>query len=682
MVGALIVYKKELRETLRDRRTLIVMVLLPLVIYPVMAAIASQLIISHQVKRLAARSKVIVLGGNQDVQPLLAALRAPDLKVDPIHQTGQLPESPERLLAGAADALVVVERQPAGARWKISVHVDSTRDRSLLAAERVDKAVAALTAAEVDRRLVERGLGRELIEPVQATTIDVASRAKLGRAEAGKALPFVVVVMVLMGSFYPAIDIAAGEKERGTLEALLATPLPRRSIVFGKYLAVATISFLTGLLNILFVGVTILWVARSAVAARGGSFGAGDLLAAMPWGAVALGVVAVACAAALFSGLMIAIASLARNFKEAQNYLAPVHFVATVPAMTAFLPGTGLDYGMALIPVANVTLLLKDVITGTLAAGPALLALVATALFAAGGLFLATRVYESERLLFAAESSGLRSLRDTVVAFFRGAPRRPAPAPRPPPESGARPTISPAEAVALFGVVVVLFLFFAFDFQRLGVWGLAVSQLVLIAGPVLFYVRLKRAPLAGALALRPPPPRFMLAAFLIGASAWYVNMGVGALQERIAPAPTELTEGFTQILTPFQHRPLLALFTFAFIPAFSEELLCRAVLTRSFRPALGAAGAVVLSAIFFAAFHASPYRFVPQFLLGLSLGAVTLASRSVIPAMLIHFLHNAGLLFAGGVVLQMNHWAVMPLAVCVLIVGHAMLVQPSRQLRE
>ena len=348
MRGAFTVYKKELRETLRDRRTLIVMVLLPLVIYPVMAVVASQMVISHQVKRMASRSQVVVRGTPGDVRPFIEALRAPELRVDPIHQTGQTPEPPERLLAGAVDALVAVEREPVGGSWKISVHVDSTRDQSLLAAQRIDKAVAALTTAEIDRRLAQRGLSREVIEPVQATTIDVASRAKLGRAEAGKALPFVIVVMVLMGSFYPAIDIAAGEKERGTLEALLSTPLPRRSIVFGKYLAVATISFLTGLLNILFVGITILWVARSAVAARGGSFGVGDLLAAIPWGAVALGIVALACAAALFSGIMIAIASLARNFKEAQNYLAPVHFVATVPAMTAFLPGTGLDYGTAM----------------------------------------------------------------------------------------------------------------------------------------------------------------------------------------------------------------------------------------------------------------------------------------------------------------------------------------------
>jgi sodium transport system permease protein len=243
---------------------------------------------------------------------------------------------------------------------------------------------------------------------------------------------------------------------------------------------------------------------------------------------------------------------------------------------------------------------------------------------------------------------------------------------------GGKPLINSAEAIALFGVVVVAFLFFSFEFQRLGVWGFTASQLVLIAGPVVVYTRIKRLPLADALGLRAPPPRLLLAAFLIGSVAWYVNLGVGAIQERIAPAPAELTEGFSEILAPFESRPLLALFTFAMVPAFSEELLCRGVLTRSFRSTLGAAGAVIVSALFFAAFHASPYRFVPQFLLGCSLGAITLASRSVIPAMIVHCLHNAGLLFAGEAVLRLDSRIVAPLAIFVLVVGHAMFVSPRR----
>lgn len=660
------VYAKELRETLRDRRTLFVMVLLPLVMYPISAIVAVEWFISHEAGRQAKRSRVVVGGAAEEAGALVEALRAPETRLEVVVVPNLVVDRGRgtAALAGAgADAIVeppegfaaaLREGRPAAVR----VYFDASSDVSKLAQHRIVGALEGLAQAERARRLARHGLEPSFLEPVPLEPVNLATRAKVGRTELAKVLPFVLVLMLLMGSFYPAIDLTAGEKERGTLEPLFATPVSRQAIVAGKFLTVATVSALTGVLNVTCMAAAGLWIARSAADAAGHGLPLGSLARALPWGAIGLGLLALAIATLLFSALMMAVAALARNFKEAQNFLTPVYLVASLPAMSAWLPGTSLGYAEALIPIANVTLLLKDAISGALAPGPAAAALAATAVYAALSMAAASRIYESERLLFAPEEARGAG-RSFLMAFLRGGRAGGGEGGRAGVGAGAgagenphflRPSpLEPGEAMAVFAIAAMLLIVFGPTLQRRGLGGMAAAQVLLIGLPAVVAARALTGSAIAALGVRLPPARQLVGAALIGASAWYVIVAIILpVQQWILPIPKELVREIERAAMPAGASLVAVLLGTAVAPAICEELLCRGALTRGLRGALGPTGAVLVSAGLFGLLHFSVHRFLPTFAIGLVLGAVTLVTRSVVASMVVHALHNAALILLSG----------------------------------
>ncbi len=695
-----IVYRKELRETLRDRRTLAVMILLPLVLYPVMSVLAAEWFISHEMSRQARQSKVTVAGeGAHLLEPALIKATAPARTG--AAGDGEAAEAPALMQVTRVDNLTIDRKQggrvlaelgtdaivfvgapaPGVAESERSLPVeivyDPTSDASSLAEERISDALEHWADAEVARRLEDEKLAPGFVRPIELARASLASRGKVGRTEIAKTIPFMIVLMVLMGAFYPAIDLTAGEKERGTLEPLLATPAPRRTVMAGKLLTVATISALTGLLNLLCMAGAALWIARSAARSQHVSLPFGQLFSSAPWGAIGLSLVALAAATLLFSGLMMAVASLARGFKEAQSLLTPVYLVATMPAMVSLMPGTELSYGAALVPIANVALLLKGAIAGSLAIGPTLVALAASAGWAFAALALAARIYDSERLLFAPEEApGLaRGWRAWL----------PARAPRTASSTAgaaARP-LEAGEALALFAFCALFLMVIGSELQTMGFAGISASLWVCLAAPVLMFVRWRTGDVVGTLGLARPSGRHLAGAAMIGASGWIVlATAILPIQEALFPTPPELQKAMEGLVGP--DAPLLVtLFAIAITPAICEELLCRGVLARALVAPLGRGGAVVVSAILFAGLHLSAYRFVPTFLLGVVLATVALRTRSLWTSMIVHAFNNgAVVLLSVPAALPVMHWTeqnawIGAPAGAVLLGGFALILRPT-----
>jgi len=249
-----LVFRKELRETLRDWRTLTVMVLLPLALYPALGVGVSQFV-GVEIKRRAAHvSKVALVG---EAWPELAERLRAERKL----QRSELPSRasvPSAIKKGDVDAAIVLRRAPApddveqpGRRpaslpasrptapsWSASappklvveLYYDQTRPASRQAKKRVRRVLRKLARDIVDRRLARRGLTRLLIEPIDIESSGVATRRQVSSHTLRAVLPMLVILMVLLGAFYPAIDLTAGEKERGTLETLLTSPAPRRQL--------------------------------------------------------------------------------------------------------------------------------------------------------------------------------------------------------------------------------------------------------------------------------------------------------------------------------------------------------------------------------------------------------------------------------------------------------------------
>jgi sodium transport system permease protein len=219
------------------------------------------------------------------------------------------------------------------------------------------------------------------------------------------------------------------------------------------------------------------------------------------------------------------------------------------------------------------------------------------------------------------------------------------------------------EGLGVFLLGVLVFLVAGGLLFPLGAAGVVLAQLAAFAGVPALAARARGG--RRWLGLTAPSGRAVAGAVLIGASAWYLLTVVAAVQELVAPMPAALRAGLEEMIGPGAGPLAAALAVYALTPGICEELLCRGALLSAVRTRLGPAAAVGVTALLFAALHLSPYRFVPQLLLGLSLGAITVWSRSVVPAMIVHALNN------GAVVVLSRGAAEIPLAPAGLVAAGA-----------
>ncbi|RME29778.1 MAG: ABC transporter permease [Deltaproteobacteria bacterium] len=206
-------------------------------------------------------------------------------------------------------------------------------------------------------------------------------------------LPYMILIFSLLGAMYPAIDLGAGEKERGTLETLLSAPVERQALVMGKFGVVLAASVVSALLATASLYVSIKAGALGKFAPEQVSFGPGEAIAAF---AV---VIPTAC---IFSSLLMVLSVFARSFKEAQSYASPLQMFIILPAFVSFIPGLELSPATALVPVMNVSLALKAIFTGELGMHVLDIALLLASSVVLAGVLLwfAARWFLREQVLF------------------------------------------------------------------------------------------------------------------------------------------------------------------------------------------------------------------------------------------------------------------------------------------
>ncbi|HEX7499120.1 MAG TPA: ABC transporter permease subunit, partial [Polyangia bacterium] len=360
---------KELREALRDRRTLAIMILLPLVVYPLLSMLAAQVAAGRE-KQREDRPSTIALAGTGSFRDALIAKIRENKTIFVLLPTG----TPADVEQGRLDVLVELDPQDTG---KLTVIFDGSRDESHTAEERLDGILA---------KSFPEGCAPSFL----AHSRNVAPKARLGGYLLSKALPLFVVLMVLLGAFYPAIDVTAGERERGTLETVLCSPIRRFDLMFGKVLAVATLAALTGVLNLASMAITLIQILRLA---------AQNVVLDIPWGHALLSSLVIFPAALLFAAAFVALGATARTFKEAQTLLLPVYFLTVAPAMAGAIGEYQLAGIIAWIPGMNITLLARDLLVGRATWSGGLSTLASTLILSTVALAAAARIYDSERLV-------------------------------------------------------------------------------------------------------------------------------------------------------------------------------------------------------------------------------------------------------------------------------------------
>jgi sodium transport system permease protein len=395
-----IVYRKELTEALRDRRTLISTLLVPLLLFPLLSVGFGALAVTLVKKAEEETPKVMVLGG-ADSPGVLEALRA-SRKIEVVPAT---PDWKDQIINKEIRAAIAI---PDGFEASLAQENPQTIEiykyegelKSSISADTVERSLKAYRDKVIEARLDANHVPASVLTPFHIKQDNVAPPEKVGGAAFGGIIGYMVILLCLTGGMYPAMDLTAGEKERGTMETILSSPISRLDLVLGKFFLVLTASLVTAALSVLSMGVSF-WGMQQLKAfdvSKNPDAAAMQLQIKLP---AVLSVFLMALPlAVLFSAGLITISLFAKSYKEAQSYVSPLMILVIVPAVAAMLPGVELTAKLALIPILNVSLLCKELVTGTYHWNFIALIFLSTCVYAAAALFLAVKMFQREDVLF------------------------------------------------------------------------------------------------------------------------------------------------------------------------------------------------------------------------------------------------------------------------------------------
>jgi len=357
------IFRKELLDTLRDRRTLMTMLVIPILVFPITLNVFMEISNSFQESASAKTMKIGIAGDKS--QSYTQQLEAIPAAIGP-KKIIAFKDSAALRTAIEADEIQLGLLVPSNAK-ELSKQQQTITLNWLLDAsevgrsERAELYAASLKANAEAERLQNLGLRPEQIRPLVVNTVNCASDKKMVGQLAGGILPYIFIAFGFIGCMYPAIDLFTGEKERGTIETLLTVPVLRWKILIGKMMVVVCSGMLAASCALmgLFISIEFLDLADNK-----------ELLEVIhsiltPYFILSMFALLLPLVI-FFAGLMIPIAIYAKSFKEAQSIITPLNIIVVLPSMIGFFPGISLDFTTVFIPVINVVLATKALIAGTL----------------------------------------------------------------------------------------------------------------------------------------------------------------------------------------------------------------------------------------------------------------------------------------------------------------------------
>ena len=509
-------------------------------------------------------------------------------------------------------------------------------EESLAAFQGVESALKHWEKQILQERLELAGLPKSLTSPVNPNKVDLASDAQMGAVMWSRLFPALLVIMSLIGAFYPAIDLCAGEKERGTMETLLICPATRIEIVVGKFLTVLSFSVSTAVLNLISLGLTGRHMG-SILQGAAGNPGAG--VPEFPsWFALGWIIVLLLPLAAMFSALCLGLATFARSSKEGQYFLTPLLMVTMGLTVVCVMPGIELTPFFSVMPIAGVALLLKGLLLtpqDTLLyvyAIPVLLTSIGYSLLA---LWWSIDQFQREEVLFRDAE------RFELGLWLRHLLRDKEPI--------------PTFAHGLFCFVLIMLLQFASikylsqaavnssgaldPFATLEV--MLVQQLALIATPALLMGIMLTTSVWKTFRFRLPSFKMFTLAILLAAAAHPLSLMLAANMDWFFPPLPEGIAELTGSMSDPKQSLWIILLPFAVAPAFCEEIAFRGFILSGLSSSGRKWLPIILSSLAFGAMHMIPQQVFNAALLGVVLGVVATKSNSLWPCVAFHFCFNS-----------------------------------------
>lgn len=659
--------KKELLDVFRDKKAIIMMVLVPILLYPLIFFGSMAVMTMIQSNMEEGEYKVAIVASDDGALKSAVEKHNENAKVearekaetestdqgnssdDSVSQKNSASTSANGI---ATDVLTLVDApsgdyQEALQNEELDAYVTSSKDssgktvyevyyvssitNSSYAAGIVRDVVDELSREESKEKIQAAGLDADVImNPVVYESEDLASSEQSAGSILGMILPFLLVLSLLMGTMYPAIDVTAGEKERGTLETLLTLPVSNREIIFSKFFTVAIIGIISALLNIVsiaFMGIYMIRLMGDAMESMGISFARIDIGKFIP--AIIFTVLAILAFSLFISAVTMCITSLAKSYKEANNYITPLMLVVMLTGYIGFIPNIELTHTMALVPVANICLMIKNLLLFKVEYKLVAVVLMSNVLYAIVAVLILSRIYDSENVLF---DEGKFSLK----LFERRSNMK----------KGGVPTTGDAWFMVVFVMFAYLYLGSVLE-MKYGFGGIFGIQMIIFVLPLLYVLYTKRSILQ-TYSFRKTKLMNFVAALFMGCGTMLIGIILTSFVSMLFPTEAEMvSSGLMNEL--MSDNELLTFAVVALTPAICEEMLFRGFLFSAFRGRYKIVVSVLLTAVIFGVYHMSIVRFFTTALLGAALAVIVYYSDSIFPAMMMHAINN------GIAVLQMYH---------------------------
>ena len=401
-LNILTIYLKEMKEVLRDRKTLVFMLVMPTVLVPLLMYLLIGFVVKADKK---AKTEVLTFA-------IFGTEHLPELAEELTDEMGfmKVTVSSQDEIASAIEqnkikfGLVIPEkareRLEKGGQVAVQLFYNNASVASMVR-NRAGDVIRQVGRQFRSNRLAGLGLDtsekqENLINPITIEDRGTAEKREMLGERMGGILPYLFIIFCLMGAMYPAIDLGAGEKERGTLETLLLAPIQRHQIVLGKFLVIFTTGVTAALLSITSIGIMLTITVKQIP----GELELHDVFASVSVVDLVLIAAMLIPMAAIFASLLLSISIYAKSFKEASSYCGPLNFLAIIPAFIAMLPIVKLDWYWAMVPITNISLAIKELIKGTMDY-KMLIAILGSSVIIAGALLIfCTKWFEREAVLF------------------------------------------------------------------------------------------------------------------------------------------------------------------------------------------------------------------------------------------------------------------------------------------
>lgn len=632
----LTLYKKEIMDLLRDKKTIIVMILIPIFLYPAMM-LGSLLVMQGIVKESESKEYKIAMVESNVSSRVFEILSDEEDKFE--YKFKEIPytdeeKAKEELKEKKVDLVIVSgdyktsdiltksdkisELYDTEDLLKVKCYNLSSNTNSSSAYQYVSEILRAYSSnlrKEAFDTLFDDAEG--ILNPVDLSVESISSSEQNAGSVIGMVLPFILIISILTGAIYPAIDATAGERERGTLETIMTLPVRKSDIMISKFMSVSTIAVFSAFLNLLSMFAMTFYMYKTFDMQNLG-FKNFDFKLFIP--AFLSLLICLPVFSMFSSAVSLCVCIFAKSFKEANNITSPILIVFMFAAMASILPNVELSSATALIPVSNISLLIKSVFSLDYDYHLMLMVLLSNLVYCILLVVIMSTLFSSEEVLFGEGVNGIH-LFENFANQKRGQ--------------------IPGYGDLLF-LYAALLLIMVFTSSMLvlkwGLWGSAGVQAIILVIPLLYALYLK-CNIRELYSLNLPKVKEMLGSVCLWIGGFTTNQVILSGLSKLIPSMVENSDSLNS--TIFEAGFIPAIIVVGICPAIAEEAAFRGFLFGSLRKRTKIWIAVIVSAAAFGLYHLNFLQFFTGLYLGSIMAYMVYKSRSIFTSALFHLLNNS-----------------------------------------